>query len=106
MPLYLWKATYSAEGTKGLVKEGGSARRAAVQQAIEKVGGKLHSFYYALGEADVVGIAEFPDVATAVALSLAVNSSGVTQLTTTMLITPEEVDAAAKKAVPYRAPGA
>ena len=106
MPIYLWQASYSVDGTKGLMKDGGSKRRAAVQQMVEKSGGKLHAFYFAFGEADVCGIAEFPDTASAVAASLAVNAVGAAHLKTTLLITPEEVDAAAKKSVSYRPPGA
>jgi uncharacterized protein with GYD domain len=106
MPLYLWKVSYTPEGTKGLIKDGGSKRRDFVKQMVEKLGGKVHAFYYALGDADVVGIAEFPDQATAMALSLTVNGSGAAQLRTTLLVTPEEVDAAAKKQVGYRPPGA
>ena len=106
MPLYLWKVSYSPDGTKGLIKDGGTKRRDFVKQMVERLGGKVHAFYFALGDADVVGISEFPDQATAMALSLAVNGSGAAQLRTTLLITPEEVDAAAKKQVGYRAPGA
>ena len=106
MPLYLWQASYSADGTKGLLKEGGSKRRATVQQMVEKVGGKLHAFYYAFGEADVYGIAEFPDNASAAAVSLAVNAAGAATIRTTALLTPEDIDAAMKKTVSYRAPGA
>jgi len=106
MPLYLWQANYTAEGTKGLLKEGGTKRRAAVQQAVEKAGGKLIAFYYAFGETDVFGIAEFPDHATAVSVSLAVNAAGTATLRSTPLVTPEEMDAAAKKTVSYRPPGA
>jgi len=106
MPLYLWEANYTAEGTKGLLKEGGTKRRAAVQQAVEKAGGKLHAFYYAFGKTDLFGIAEFPDHATAAAVSLAVNAAGTATLRSTPLLTPEEMDAAAKKTVAYRPPGA
>lgn len=106
MPTYLWQASYRPEGVAGLLKDGGSKRRAAVQQMAEKVGGKVIAMYYAFGEADVYGIVEFPDHASAAAVSLAVNASGAVQLRTTVLITPEEVDAAAKKSVGYRPPGA
>ena len=106
MPTYLWSASYTADGTKGLMKEGGSKRRAAVQQMVEKAGGKLHAFYFAFGDADVYGIAEFPDAATAVAVSLAVNASAAVTIKSTLLMTAEEMDAAAKKAIGYRPPGA
>ena len=106
MATYLWHASYTAEGTKGLLKEGGSKRRAAVQQAVEKAGGKLLAFYFAFGESDVVGIAEFPDNATAAAVSMAVNAAGAASLRTTPLVSPEEMDAAARQTVSYRPPGA
>lgn len=106
MPTYLWRGSYTAEGSKGLAKEGGTNRRAAVKQMVEKAGGKLHAFYFALGDADVYGVTEFPDAATAVAVSLAVNASGAVHLQSTLLLSPEEFDAAAKKSIAYRAPGA
>jgi uncharacterized protein with GYD domain len=106
MPTYLWRGSYTADGTKGLLKDGGSKRRDAVKQMVEKAGGKVLAFYFALGESDVVGIAEFPDTVTAAALSLAVNASGAVSLHTTPLLTPEELDAATKKSVGYRPPGA
>jgi len=106
MATYLWRASYSVEGVKGVTKEGGAKRRAAIQQMVEKAGGKLHAFYFAIGEADVIAIAEFPDTATAVAMSLAVNAAGAVRLDTTLLLTPEEFDAASRKSVGYRPPGA
>lgn len=106
MPMYLWQASYTGDGAKGLQKEGGTRRRAAVQQMVEKAGGKLHAFYFAFGETDVWGISEFPDQTTAIGLSLAVNASGAVAFRSTLLITPEEMDAAIKKAVAYSPPGA
>jgi uncharacterized protein with GYD domain len=89
-----------------LLKEGGTARRAAVQKVIEGVGGKVEAFYFAYGEDDAYVIADVPDVASGLAVSLAVNASGAVRLSTIPLITPEEIDAAGKKSIPYRAPGA
>jgi uncharacterized protein with GYD domain len=106
MPTYLWRASYTTEGTKGLLNDGGTKRRTAVQQMVEKAGGKLHAFYYAFGDADLYGIAEFPDSVTATAVSMAVNVSGAVTLKSTLLITPEELDAATRKSIGYRAPGA
>lgn len=106
MPFYLWQASYTLEGVKGLRKDGGSKRRAVVQQMVEKAGGKLHAFYFSFGDSDVCGIAEFPDHATAVGLSLAVNASGAVSFRTTVLVSPEEMDAAAKKSISYSPPGA
>jgi uncharacterized protein with GYD domain len=106
MAKFLAKATYSADGLKGLMKEGATARRAAVERLVHSLGGKLEAFYYAHGETDVYVITEFPDPGAGLALSLAVNASGAVRLTTVPLITPEEVDAASKRSVPYRPPGA
>ncbi len=105
MALYMLRGSYTAEGTKGLLKDGGSKRRGVVQKMVEQVGGKLHAFYYALGDDDVYVIAELPDQSTAVAMSLVVNASGAVRLKTTALMTPEEMDAAAKKTIGYQAPG-
>ncbi len=106
MAKYLIKSTYTTEGTKGLLKEGGSGRRAAVAQMIQGLGGKLEAFYFAFGEPDVFLIMDVPDASAAVAISLVVNSKGAARVSTTPLITPEEIDAACKKSVAYRAPGA
>jgi len=88
------------------MKGGGSARRDAVKQAIESVGGKLESFHFALGTDDFVIIAEAPDVASVSAVSLSASAAGgVRGLHTTLLISPEEIDQASKKSVSYRPPG-
>ena len=105
MPKYLFQANYVGEGVKGLLKEGGSSRRAAVEKAAQSLGGTLEAFYYAFGDVDAYVVADLPDNATATALALTVNSSGVTVVKTTVLMTPEEVDAAVKKSPSYRAPG-
>jgi uncharacterized protein with GYD domain len=106
VPKFLFKASYSVEGARGLMKEGGTGRRAAVQKVVEGLGGKLEAFYYAYGETDVYLIVDVPEALSGVAVSLAVNASGAVRLQTIPLITPEEIDAATKKAVAYRAPGA
>jgi uncharacterized protein with GYD domain len=106
MPKFLIKASYAAEGIRGLVKEGGTGRRSAVQKLVESIGGKMEAFYFAYGEADAYVIVDVPDAATGIAVSLAVNASGAVRLSTIPLITPEEMDAASKKSIPYRAPGA
>jgi uncharacterized protein with GYD domain len=105
MPKYLYQASYSSDGTKGLLKDGGSKRRAEVEKVTKALGGKLESFYYAFGESDVFCIADLPDHASAAALSLAVNASGAVNLKTTVLLTAEEMDGATKKSVSYAPPG-
>jgi uncharacterized protein with GYD domain len=100
------QASYTTEGTKGLMKEGGTKRKAAIKQLIESAGGKLHAFYFSYGKDDVLIIAEFPDAASGVAVSLSVHAAGVVTAHSTVLITPEEMDAATKKSVSYQPPGA
>jgi uncharacterized protein with GYD domain len=105
MPKYLVQANYVGEGVKGLLKEGGSSRRAAVEKLIKSGGGKLETFYYAFGETDLYVIMDMPDNASMAALALTVAASGIINLKTTVLMTPEELDNAAKKTPIYRAPG-
>ncbi len=105
MPKYLWQASYNSDGVKGVVKEGGSGRRDAIESLITGAGGTLEAFYFSFGDDDVVVIADLPDEETATAIALTVNSGGAVSLKTTVLLTPEEVDAAAKRSVEYRPPG-
>jgi uncharacterized protein with GYD domain len=105
MPKYLIQASYTAEGVKALLKDGGSKRRAAAETAIKGLGGKLESFHFAFGDTDVFAIAEVPDNISAAAVSLAVSASGSVQARTTVLLTPEEMDQATKKTINYRPPG-
>ena len=106
MAKFLVRANYSAGGIKGLMKEGGSGRKAAVHKAVEALGGKVEAFYFAYGDSDTLVICDFPDAASGLAMVMAVNASGAATCTTVPLITPEELDAASKKTVSYRAPGA
>jgi uncharacterized protein with GYD domain len=105
MAKYLFRANYVGKGVEGLLKEGGTSRRETVAKAINAVGGKLESFYYAFGDTDVLGVIDVPDVASAIATSLTINATGVVNLNLTPLILPEEVDAATKKKTSYRPPG-
>jgi uncharacterized protein with GYD domain len=105
MPKYLFQANYVGEGVKGLLKEGGSSRRAAVEKAAQSMGGKLEAFYYAFGDVDAYVIVDFPDNASAAAMALTVSASGAAVTKTTVLMTPEEVDGAVKKTPSYRPPG-
>jgi uncharacterized protein with GYD domain len=105
MPKYLMQGSYTAQGAKGVQKDGGSKRRQAADALVKEAGGKLEAFYYTFGETDFVLIADLPDSVSVAALSLAVNSSGAISLRTTPIITPEEMDAAAKKQIAYRPPG-
>jgi uncharacterized protein with GYD domain len=106
MVKFLITGSYTAEGTKALAKVGGSQRKAAVAKMLEGMGGRLEAFYYAIGPADLYVIAEAPDTTSVAAVTLAVNGSGMVQISAVVLMTPEEIDAACRKTVEYRPPGA
>ena len=105
MPKYLLQVSYTTDGAKGLLKDGGSKRRAAAKTLVESLGGKLESLYYAFGATDVFAIADMPDNAAAAAASLTLASSGAVTSNITVLLTPEEVDQVVKKTGSYTPPG-
>src|SRR5690349_10690297 len=96
MPKYLIQATYVGDGVQGLRNEGGTARVAAVEKACASVGGTLDAFFYAFGESDVVAIIDMPDNVTAAGLALMIGATGKVDIKTTVLLTPEDIDAAVK----------
>ncbi len=105
MAKYMVHGSYSVDGIRGVLKEGGSSRRAAVEAATKAVGGKLEAFYFSFGKNDVVAIVDCPDNVTAAALSMAVAATGTVRTETIVLLTAEEIDQAAKKTVAFRAAG-
>jgi len=105
MGKYLIAASYTADGAKGLLKDGGTKRREAAEQAIQSAGGRLEAFYFAFGENDAYLIVDAPDHASVAAASVAINSTGAVHSQTVVLLSPEEIDQATRKSVTYRAPG-
>ncbi len=105
MPKYLFEVKYTAEGMHGLKSSGGSARVAASTALIEQLGGTLETFYFALGETDAYVIAELPDNVSVAAAALAVGATGGISSRAVVLLSPEEVDAAAGMQTPFRPPG-
>ncbi len=106
MAKYLITGWYTTEGARGLLKEGGSARKAVVEKALHGLGGTLDAIYFTYGETDVIVIADVPDAVSALALSLTINASGAVTIRTAPLLTVADVDAACKKSVVYRGAGA
>ena len=106
MPKFLLTASYTLEGAKGLESAGGSSRRDAAADIAKSVGGRLESFHFAFGNHDAYAIVDLPDNESAAAVALAENAAGGVKVSTVVLLTPEEVDAAVKRAVDYRPPGA
>ncbi len=105
MPRYLFRASYSQAGIAGVLKEGGSARVAAVEKLVTSLGGKVEAQYWAFGDTDYYLIAELPDNVAAAAASATVGASGVGSITTTVLLTAADIDAAVKLHPSYRPPG-
>lgn len=105
MPTFLIKATYTAEGTRGLLKDGGTGRKEAIEALINSRGGELKGFYYAFGEDDLYIIAMLPSHSDLAAVSLTINSSAGARVKAHTLLDVTEIDEAVQKAVRYRPPG-
>lgn len=105
MAKYLIQASYTPEGIRGVLKEGGSSRASTVEKMIADLGGGMESFYFAFGGDDVYVIADMPDNTTAASVGLTVTASGAVRTKTVVLLTPEEIDRATRQTVDYRAPG-
>ncbi|MCY4623907.1 MAG: GYD domain-containing protein [Chloroflexi bacterium] len=106
MPKYLFTADYTPSGIAGVLKEGGTGRRAMFEQMFAAVGGKMESFYYGFGADDLYIIADLPDETAAAAVSMNVAAAGAITMRVTVLLSPETMDEAGKMSVNYRAPGA
>jgi uncharacterized protein with GYD domain len=102
---YLIQGTYTSEGARGLLKQGGTSRHAEIEKMLGSLGGSLEAFYWAFGDTDFYIIAELPDAATAAAIGLNVGAAGAVHVHTTVLLTAEEIDQAKGKTVEYRPPG-
>ena len=105
MAKYLLESNYTLEGIRGVKAKGGSARVAAATETIESLGGKVEAFYFAFGGADVFVVVDMPDNVSAAAAALIVTAGGGATTKTVPLITPEEMDSAAKMQAAYRPPG-
>ena len=105
MSKYLIIANYTSDGVKGVMAAGGSARRAAVDESITKLGGSLESFYFGFGEDDAYVLVDLPDNVAAAAIGMQVGASGMCAVRTIVLLTPEEIDRASQAPSTYRPPG-
>lgn len=98
MPRYLILASYNEAGMQALASHP-QDRLEGVVKLVESHGGKVHSFDFALGEHDVVGIIEAPDDVTAATLSLAIQKPAhLKHFTTTRLLSNEEMMQAMQRA--------
>jgi uncharacterized protein with GYD domain len=105
MPKYLVVATYSPEGMKGVLREGGSERRKIIADMAKNLGGELESFYYAFGVNDVYSVVDLPDNVTAAAMAANISAGGMVRCNVIVLLAPEEMDKAARTKMFYRPPG-
>lgn len=106
MPMYLTRFSYTPETWAKMI-DSPEDRRAAAQQYIESVGGKLHGFWYAFGEHDGYNLWEAPDNVCMSAVALAIGAGGaLSSIQTTVLLTVEETIGALEKAstIAYRRP--
>jgi len=106
MAKYLFMGSYTADGARGLLKEGGTGRRAATEKLVKSVGGTLEAYYFAFGSDDFILIADLPGPTAAAAAALTASATGAITTRTVVLLTPEEIDAATRLSPTYRAPGA
>jgi uncharacterized protein with GYD domain len=105
MAKYLIAATYSVDGLKGLMKDGGTGRRAAIEELLKSVDGSLECLYYAFGGKDAYLVVDVPSNEAAAAIGMVVGAAGGASVETTVLLTPEQVDAARSMTPQYRPPG-
>jgi uncharacterized protein with GYD domain len=106
MPKYLITGSYTAEGAKGVMTEGGSGRVAAVAKLIASLGGTVESFYFGFGSDDFYVTVDLPGNTAAAAGTAVVAAAGGARPRTIVLLTADEVDAAMRLSADYRAPGA
>ena len=107
MPKYMYQVAYTSESWATQL---GSPqdREQQVGEVVQRLGGRLESFYYAFGDYDVVLVADFPDNESAAAISLAATSGGaIKSIKTTPLMTQSQGMEAMRKAAGagYRPPG-
>ena len=105
MPKYLISGSYIGDGIKGLLKDGGSQRKEAVDQLIKNLGGTMESLYFAFGTEDFFITVDMPDNMKAAAGALIASSTGVVSPKITVLLTAEELDQVSNISAEYRAPG-
>lgn len=106
MTKYLAIASYTAEGLKGLIAKGGSARVEASRRVLADAGGTLEGFYFALGPDDAYIICDLPGNVAAAATAMSAGASGMVINRMVALLTADEVDRAAQLRLRYDAPGA
>lgn len=99
MAVFLLEVSYTSEAWAEMVRNP-QDRAQAVRDAVERLGGKIGSFWTALGEYDLVGIISMPDTICAAAFAMAISAGGACKAvkTTPLLTMHEGMDAMGKAA--------
>ena len=106
MAHFMFTASYTVEGLRGIRSEGARSRIAVVEEMCESLDGKLETAYWSFGHTDFICIVELPDNAAAAAAATAVAATGAASVQTTVLLTADQIDDAIGRSLEYRAPGA
>lgn len=90
MARFLLELSYTPESWAAQL-ENPTNRTQAIKPALDSVGVKIETAFFAFGESDLIAIVESPDNISAAALSLCINASGIVKSAkTTPLMTVEE----------------
>jgi len=106
MPHYLLQVAYEPAAIASFIANPHD-RTEALRPVLEKLGGRIETFYFAFGEYDVIAIVEMKENAGAAAFSLAASAGGaIKAIKTTPLMTSAEGIEAFKQAATcgYKAP--
>ena len=106
MAKYLFHGSYTQAGIQGVLKDGGTVRRKAVEDLAASIGGSVEAMYWAFGNDDFYVIADLPGHAAAAALTAITGAAGAVSISTVVLLTAGDIDEAVKLHPNYRAPGA
>ncbi|MFD2764336.1 GYD domain-containing protein [Micromonospora eburnea] len=105
MPKFLLESTFTIDGVRGLVNDGGSKRAEVIREAVAAIGGRTESVHFSFGKYDTYVVCDLPDHKTAAALTIAIRAAGGVHTRITPVLTPEEVDEATRMKLTYQAPG-
>src|SRR5437879_13531544 len=98
MPFYLERFSYTPEAWARLIKKP-EDRREVARAVVEKLGGKLHGFWYGFGEHDGFVLIEAPNNVSAAAFSVGISAGGsLRSAETTVLLPVDETTEMLKRA--------
>ena len=90
MPTFMVQASYTNTAW-GMLVQRTENRMEALKPMMDRLEGRILSWYYTFGDYDVVVVFEVPNNVTAAAVSMAIAGSGaVKEFKTTVLMSPDE----------------